>query len=40
MNQKNGVMNPPFHQTRKAEPDIGKSFIIQASELLTPKGKS
>ena len=33
------IMNPPFHQTRKAEPDIGKSFIIQASELLTPKGQ-
>ena len=33
------VMNPPFHLTRKAEPDIGKSFIKQANELLLPKGQ-
>ncbi|MDB9794491.1 class I SAM-dependent methyltransferase [bacterium] len=33
------VMNPPFHQSRKAEPDIGKSFIQRASELLSPKGQ-
>jgi len=33
------VMNPPFHQTRKAEVDIGKAFIAKASTLLAPKGQ-
>lgn len=33
------IMNPPFHQSRKAEPDIGKAFIAKASTLLTPKGQ-
>lgn len=32
------VMNPPFHTTRKAEPDIGKAFIERASTLMSPKG--
>ena len=32
-------MNPPFHLTRKAEPDIGKVFIERASALLAPKGQ-
>ena len=33
------IMNPPFHQTRTAEPDIGKAFIAHASTLLGPKGQ-
>jgi len=33
------IMNPPFHQTRKAEPDIGKAFIAKASTMLAPKGQ-
>tara|TARA_R110002124_G_scaffold43304_15_gene132984 strand:- start:3133 stop:4143 length:1011 start_codon:yes stop_codon:yes gene_type:complete len=33
------IMNPPFHQTRKAEPDIGKAFIAHASAMLSPKGQ-
>ena len=33
------IMNPPFHLTRKAEPDIGKVFIERASVLLAPKGQ-
>ena len=33
------IMNPPFHQTRKAEPDIGKAFIAKASAMLAPKGQ-
>ena len=33
------VMNPPFHVTRKADPDIGRRFIAKASKLLTPKGR-
>jgi 16S rRNA (guanine1207-N2)-methyltransferase len=33
------IMNPPFHTSRKAEPDIGKAFIERASALLGPKGQ-
>lgn len=33
------VMNPPFHVSRKADPEIGRNFIIKASKLLTPKGR-
>jgi 16S rRNA (guanine1207-N2)-methyltransferase len=33
------IMNPPFHQTRIAEPDIGKAFIAKASAMLAPKGQ-
>lgn len=33
------VMNPPFHQTRSAEPDIGKSMIKAASAALKPGGR-
>lgn len=32
------VMNPPFHTNRKAEPELGKSFIKAAYRLLRPKG--
>lgn len=33
------VSNPPFHITRKAEPEIGITFIAAAARLLTPKGR-
>lgn len=32
------VMNPPFHQSRKAEPELGRQFIHTAAKLLHPKG--
>ncbi|MEM6940688.1 MAG: class I SAM-dependent methyltransferase [Pseudomonadota bacterium] len=32
------VMNPPFHQTRAAEPQIGRGFIAAARGLLTARG--
>jgi len=33
------ITNPPFHTTRKAEPDIGRSFITAAAGMLTPSGQ-
>jgi len=33
------VSNPPFHQTRKADPDIGKAFIKTAASMLKPSGR-
>ena len=33
------VSNPPFHKGRKAEPDLGKSFITTAARILKPKGR-
>jgi 16S rRNA (guanine1207-N2)-methyltransferase len=33
------VMNPPFHQTREAEPDIGQRMIRAASAALKPGGR-
>ncbi|WP_422048825.1 class I SAM-dependent methyltransferase [Shimia sp.] len=33
------VMNPPFHTGRKAEPDLGKSFIHAAAKMLAPSGQ-
>lgn len=32
------VMNPPFHQSRKAEPQLGREFIQTAARMLQPKG--
>lgn len=32
------VMNPPFHQGRAAEPQIGQAFVAAASRLLQPNG--
>ncbi len=32
------VMNPPFHQSRKAEPELGRQFIHTAARLLHAKG--
>ncbi len=33
------IMNPPFHQSRKADPAIGQQFIQTAARLLKPAGK-
>jgi 16S rRNA (guanine1207-N2)-methyltransferase len=33
------VMNPPFHQRREAEPDIGQRMIRTASSALKPGGR-
>jgi 16S rRNA (guanine1207-N2)-methyltransferase len=33
------VMNPPFHQGRAAEPDIGTRMILAASKALKPGGR-
>ncbi|MEL6648156.1 MAG: methyltransferase [Pseudomonadota bacterium] len=33
------VMNPPFHMGRKAEPQIGQSFIRSAARVLHNKGQ-
>lgn len=32
------IMNPPFHQGRKAQVDLGRGFISAAARLLRPKG--
>jgi 16S rRNA (guanine1207-N2)-methyltransferase len=32
------IMNPPFHTTRKAEPDLGRAFIQSAARNLAPHG--
>jgi 16S rRNA (guanine1207-N2)-methyltransferase len=32
------IMNPPFHQSRKADPELGRQFIAAAARLLQPKG--
>ncbi len=33
------ITNPPFHTSRKADPDIGRSFITAAAGMLTPSGQ-
>ena len=33
------VMNPPFHTTRTADPDLGRAFIAAAARMLTPAGQ-
>lgn len=33
------ISNPPFHQTRAAEPEIGAGFIKAAAGMLTSKGR-
>ena len=33
------ITNPPFHTTRKADPDIGRAFISAAAGMLTPSGQ-
>ena len=32
------VMNPPFHTSRKADPDLGRAFIAAAAGALKPGG--
>ena len=32
------ITNPPFHQSRKAEPELGRQFIKAAAGMLQPKG--
>lgn len=32
------VMNPPFHTSRKADPDLGRGFIAAAARALKPRG--
>lgn len=33
------IMNPPFHQSRRADPALGRQFIATAAKLLRPKGR-
>ena len=33
------ISNPPFHQSRAAEPALGVGFITAAAKLLKPKGR-
>ena len=33
------ITNPPFHQSRKADPALGQRFIESAARLLKPTGK-
>ena len=33
------IMNPPFHQSRAAEPSLGRAFIASAARLLKPAGQ-
>lgn len=33
------VMNPPFHTTRSADPDLGRAFIAAAAAALAPQGR-
>jgi len=32
------IMNPPFHNSRAAEPQIGRAFIAAAANMLKPNG--
>ena len=34
------IANPPFHQGRAAEPDLGAAFIAAAARILEPSGGS
>ena len=33
------ISNPPFHQSRTAEPALGVGFIMAAAKMLKPKGR-
>ena len=33
------IANPPFHQGRAAEPDLGAAFIAAAARILKPSGQ-
>jgi 16S rRNA (guanine1207-N2)-methyltransferase len=32
------ITNPPFHTSRRSDPDIGRAFITAAAQMLTPSG--
>lgn len=32
------LMNPPFHESRRADPELGRAFIAAAARLLAPRG--
>jgi 16S rRNA (guanine1207-N2)-methyltransferase len=33
------VMNPPFHEGRAPDPDLGRAFVAAAAEILAPGGR-
>lgn len=33
------ISNPPFHTARKADPSLGRAFVMRAARLLTPRGR-
>ena len=33
------IANPPFHQGRAAEPDLGAAFVAAAARILKPSGR-
>lgn len=33
------VSNPPFHTGRRADPDLGRAFVVAAARLLAPRGR-
>jgi len=33
------VMNPPFHTSRAADPEIGRAFVAVAARILAPRGQ-
>lgn len=33
------VTNPPFHESRVADPELGRAFIRSAASMLSPKGQ-
>ena len=33
------IMNPPFHTSRAAEPQIGRAFVASAANMLKPNGQ-
>jgi len=33
------IANPPFHQSRAADPSLGIAFISKAADILSPKGQ-
>ncbi|MDB2406954.1 class I SAM-dependent methyltransferase [Jannaschia sp.] len=33
------VSNPPFHTSRKADPELGRAFVAAAARLMTPRGR-
>lgn len=33
------ISNPPFHESRSADPDLGRAFIATAARILRPSGR-